>query len=465
MSQSQIKRNREYNEARRVMNDWAKRDFEREKMLEQVYQQSINRITRQIDDFYLRYAGRNGLTRLEANQIIRHFNVPAWANKAAEAVKNKDFSPETNKWLSTYNTKMYISRAELLKAELQLELQQLYANEHALIDKHLTEEAIAELKRQAGIMGNSATGSADRARRIVDGDFYGKHYSQRVWGQHYKEANRALFGALNEFYTDMTGYQNVRRKLMNQFDVSEAQAMRLLRTETSRIRADAQRESYTSNEFTHYRYCAEPGACRICADLDGVVFPVEDMEIGYNMYPMHPNCRCNTYGIIKMERKDGTSNLDEFEVRESKSGGLDLNLQMFARSDKKEIQEKVTIGEIDEKLFFKRKREFDNIFKNGLKTPIETIFNKKDSYYHIINRHPEDFFNDTGVEDIRKTLVSPEEIYETKDMFGNTGTSYIGEIDGEKLMVVTRNDIITAYKPNKKYYTKIRNQGVKLYGD
>ena len=48
-----LNRQQVYNEERRIQNEWAKRDFEREKMLEGVYRESIESIHKQIHDYYL----------------------------------------------------------------------------------------------------------------------------------------------------------------------------------------------------------------------------------------------------------------------------------------------------------------------------------------------------------------------------------------------------------------------------
>lgn len=305
-----------YNAERKVQNEWTKRDFQREKMLEEVYKESIGRMQSQIDNFYISYANRTGLTRAEANKRIKNFNVPKWANEAAQAVKEKDFSPYTNEWIKTYNTKMYISRVELLKAELELEMQNMYSQEHAILDKYLIDEALAEMKRQAGILGNSASGSVERARRIVDADFYGTNFSERIWGRtgYYSEMRKEVFSGLNRIYTDMTGYRSERNRLMRKFQASEYEAMRLLRTESSRIRADASIQSAKDNGATHYINVAEAGHCSLCGDWAGKAIPIEQAEPGYNMHPFHPHCFCSSYNHILMEYKDGRTTLDDFEI-------------------------------------------------------------------------------------------------------------------------------------------------------
>ena len=70
------------------------------------------------------------------------------------------------------------------------------------------------------------------------------------------------------------------------------------------------------NGFTHMIYVAEPGACDICGPLDRKAIPIDKVEKGVNMFPMHPNCRCSAYGHIKMNYKSGGSTLDDYDYTE-----------------------------------------------------------------------------------------------------------------------------------------------------
>ncbi len=325
-----------YSQERKMQDEWAKRDFDRERMIEEVHKESIKRIQGKIDDFYMKYASDSGLTRQEANRVLKDFNVPDWANKAkievdkaiADKAKNPSlhkfkmknkldyFSPETNKWLRAYNAKMKISRLELLKGELEIELQKMYAQDHAIIDTYLTEEYRAELKRQAGILGMSSSGVSKNIENIINADFYGANFSEAIWGRngHYDSTRKEVFKSLNRFYTDMGGYREIRRDLMKKFEVTEYESMRLLRTECSRIRNTAQMNTYKEHDFDYFVYVTESGACSECAWWEGKAIPVDGGSMGFNVPPLHPNCRCHTYGVIRMDKKDGTSNLDEYDI-------------------------------------------------------------------------------------------------------------------------------------------------------
>lgn len=307
--------NQRYNAERKAQAELIKRDIDRDKILAQLYQESFDRMQSEIDRFYLAYAKKEGLTKQEAMKKASEFDVTKLAKKAEKAVKEKDFSPETNSWLRTYNLKMKVSRLELLKAELALEIQNLTSEVNEVFDKARREEYLAEYQRQAGILGISSSGAKKRMQSILDADFYGQNFSSRIWGRTGLQADlqRDVFSSLNRIYTDMMGYKQEMGRLNKKYETSKANAQRLLKTEIARINADTQLAMLKENGFTHMIYVAEPGACDICAFLDGKAFPVDELEKGVNMYPMHPCCKCSGYGHIKMDYKKGGSTLDEFK--------------------------------------------------------------------------------------------------------------------------------------------------------
>lgn len=316
MVNKQTTKNQRYNAERKAQAELIKRDIDRDKILAQLYQESFDRMQSEIDRFYLAYAKKEGLTKQEAMKKASEFDVTKFAKKAEKAVKEKDFSPKTNSWLRTYNLKMKVSRLELLKAELVLEIQNLTSEVNEVFDKARRDEYLAEYKRQAGILGISSSGAKKRMQSVLDADFYGQNFSSRVWGATGLQATlqRDVFASLNRVYTDMMGYKQEMARLAQKYETSRANAQRLLKTEIARINADTQLAMLKDNGFTHMIYVAEPGACDICKPLDQKAIPIDKVEKGVNMFPMHPNCRCSAYGHIKMNYKAGGSTLTDFEV-------------------------------------------------------------------------------------------------------------------------------------------------------
>ena len=312
MRNKRITNNQRYNAERKAQSELMKRDLDRDKILTKIYQESFDRMQRGIDGFYMRYASKEGLTKQEAMKRASEMDVKKFAVKAAKAVKEKDFSQGTNEWLKVYNLKMKVSRLELLKAELTLEIQNLTADVNEVFDKARIDEYLNEYKRQAGILGISSSGAKKRMQAILDADFYGQTFSERVWGNLGLRATlqRDVFGSLNRVFTDMMGYKKEMKRLSSKYGTSEQNAKRLLKTEIARINSDTQLTMLKDNDFTHLIYVAEVGACKICAPLDGKAIPIDEAEKGVNMYPMHPNCRCSAYGHIKMNYKNGGNTLD-----------------------------------------------------------------------------------------------------------------------------------------------------------
>lgn len=368
--------NRLYNAERKAQAELIKRDLDRDKLITQLYQESYDRLQAQIDKFYLGYAGREGLTKQEAMKRASEFDVTKFAEKARKAVKEKDFSHKTNSWLRVYNLKMKVSRLELLKAELGLEINSLTSNLDKVFDKARRSEYLAEFKRQAGILSISSKGAKKRLDSILDADFYGQNFSSRVWGKTGLQPmlQRDVFASLNRIYTDMNGYQKEMKRLANKYGTSEYNAKRLIKTEIARINSDTDHAMLRDNGFTHMIFVAESGACDICRPLNNTAVPIDKVEKGVNMFPMHPNCRCSAYGHIEMKYKDGRSTLDQFEKWDESEDNIIL--EQTGENNKDSLSTRAIAGEKQKLLPF----EDDEIFEAQDSDDIDAFFNKQEKY-------------------------------------------------------------------------------------
>ena len=318
--------NRQYNAEREAMDAWAKRDLDIEKLTEQVYQGAMQHITDEVDAFYLRYANRNGVSIKEARKRADNMDVTDYFQKAYEAVRDKDFSDEAEEWLRVYNLKMSTSRLELEKAKINLELLKMYSEIENITNEQLEQARLSEIARQtdliakyeeqAGILGNSVGNPTDRLKGVVNADFYGANFSERIWSRngHYASLRKELFKSLNNLSVDMTGYRKERNRLMKIFNTSKYESMRLIRTEHQRVNMQVQHAMATENEFTHYTYVAEPSACSICKALAGKTFKIEDYEMGVTAPLLHSNCKCSVYYHIEMTYSNGRKTTDDMDI-------------------------------------------------------------------------------------------------------------------------------------------------------
>lgn len=305
-----------YEAERKFQSDLMKRDLNREQLLHELYTESYNRMQKKIDDDFIRYASKEGMSVSEARKLADQMDVKRFNDRAAKAVRENDFSQETNRFLKLYNLKMRTSRAELLKAEIALEIQNLHAEAFDLMDKERRneqEKLIEHLKEQSGVLRISGSNIAMQMDKILKADFYGQSFAESVWGKNglHVQMQKDVFASLNRIYTDMDGYKKERTYLSKKYDTSLSNADRLLKTEISRIQSQSAERVAKDNGFTHYIYVAEPGACERCKPFDSVAIPIDGLKQGINLAPLHPRCRCSGYYQIKTKLND----LSEFKTK------------------------------------------------------------------------------------------------------------------------------------------------------
>lgn len=271
-----------------------KEDAKQSKIIAEKYQKALDQIEKEISANWERFAGKEGVTLSDAKKMALEMDVKAFARKAKEYVKAKDFSKTANDELRLYNVTMRVNRLELLKSQIGLELVALSDDLDKYTAETLTKSGLAEAKRQAGILGETVF---ENYRRFVDsvanGSFQGATFSERIWGNTgalKAELDRLLIRAL----TQGRNPRELARELRSVFESSKYEAERLMRTETARMQMSVQQKSYLENDIDEFEFVAEPSACGLCRPLDGKTFKVSKMEPGLNAAPMHPNCRCST---------------------------------------------------------------------------------------------------------------------------------------------------------------------------
>ncbi|MCI1654978.1 MAG: minor capsid protein [Lachnospiraceae bacterium] len=133
----------------------------------------------------------------------------------------------------------------------------------------------------------------------MNASFHNATFSDRIWQNH--TLLKADFAKQLEIGLIQGKHPTVLdRDLRKTWDVSQYQALRLMRTELARVQIDAQMQSYDNAGVTEYTYitCGFGDACPVCRALDGRHFKTTDMAPGENAPPMHPNCHCSTAAYV-----------------------------------------------------------------------------------------------------------------------------------------------------------------------
>ncbi len=128
----------------------------------------------------------------------------------------------------------------------------------------------------------------------------GKHWSDRIW-EHKAELQQTLEKGLLDCLNRGTSSEELVQTIMERFNVSYHQAKRITKTELAHIQVQSAVDRYKAAGVDMYEfYCVEDErTCEECGKLHGQIFPFLVAEIGTNMPPIHPNCRCTIIPIIE----------------------------------------------------------------------------------------------------------------------------------------------------------------------
>lgn len=283
------------------------KDFDR--LLQEHYDTLLDSINKDISEQYTRYAKREGYTLAEARKKVAQEDVQAFSNQAKKLVakardifkkKGKveyaDFSDEVNTRLRLYNATMRINRLEMLKAQIGLEMIDNNMDIYSSMTDRLNNEYVEELKRQAGILSDSA-GAVKAAEKssIVMASTGNATLSERLW------ANSDVFKArLDQLLTKQMVQglnprviaRDLKPYLKDEVNNARYVTERLARTESARVQTQAQLRSFKKYHIRTCKWHAEPSACKVCLEIvsrnDGV-YSVDDVPD----LPVHPNCRCS----------------------------------------------------------------------------------------------------------------------------------------------------------------------------
>ena len=282
---------------------WAKREEaalrqriadekEYDKRIKEIYADMLDACQKEIDSFYGKYASAEGISINEAKKRVSQLDIEAYERKAASYVKNKTFSKTANAEMRLYNATMKINRLEMLKANIGLELISGHDELEKFMEEILQGRTEDELKRQAGILGDTIRDNAKAAHSIVNASFHNATFSERIWM--YQDLLKADLAKLLQ--SGMIQGKNPRvlaRELESKFGASKYNAERLMRTELARVQTDAQKKSFQRMDFEEYTFHANSNCCDACQALNGKHFKVKDMMPGENAAPIHPGCRCS----------------------------------------------------------------------------------------------------------------------------------------------------------------------------
>lgn len=280
------------------------------KELTKLYKKTNKNIKDEIETFIGKYANQNGISIEDTKKIVSQLEVDEYSKKAQRYIKENNFSTQANQEMKIYNLTIKTSRFELLEKKIDLELIAMADKEDKMLKRELTLKIIETAERQSGLLGGTMWSQKELeavTRSLLNSSFYSARFSERIWMNKAitsREINRKLAEHLQQaiirgknpktWYKDMRQYLN--KGLRADIQKANYNSLRLAVTETARVQMEIQIETLNRNDYEKYIWIAEPTACPICAEFANMVFTIKEAEMGGNLPPLHPWCRCSIAG-------------------------------------------------------------------------------------------------------------------------------------------------------------------------
>ena len=139
-----------------------------------------------------------------------------------------------------------------------------------------------------------------QVNQVLNTAWSGKHYSQRIYGTNSKIAER-----VKKDITDMIiqgkNTEQIKSRIMLDFDVSYSYADRLIRTEASHVYNEAAKKAYEEAKVEKVQIVGtdDEQLCPECGEYLNQIYIMGEQP----RLPVHPNCRCCYAPIVDLTEK------------------------------------------------------------------------------------------------------------------------------------------------------------------
>ena len=273
-----------------------------ERDMKKQFSRVYRNIEGQIAKLYFKYADENGLSYEEAVKYLTQ-------NERKEFQKNLEFYIEKSKdaeysdrfkgHLKALSTRERVKRLEELKLNIEYEVNELY-REYG-VDTQLTFEdifkesyhrTIFDIQQFQGFGTSFSKVYHNIFESLLEYPWSGKNYSEKIWAN-IDNFSGKLENVLTAGIIQGKSNQEMASELQKATDIAYKNTIRLIRTETNFIAAEASHKAYQEYGVEKYQFLAtlDLRTSEICRSLDGSIFLEKDRKVGVNCHPMHPHCR------------------------------------------------------------------------------------------------------------------------------------------------------------------------------
>ena len=282
--------------------------------LAKLYGETFKDVQKEIFAFYAKYAEDNKITIQEAKQRLRRTDLSDYrenARRYREEVK----TPELLERLNEQYVSSKATRLDALKLDLTYQLGLLQGKVSGSFDSYLKKLAKHSYRKISGGLSDS-TLNEPALEQLVKTPFKGYNYTQQVWGN-VDHLAKDLHKTLTRGFVKGFSPHEMATEIRKRHDVAKHRAETLVRTDGSMVINNATLKRYKDVGLKFYRIHVhiDSRTSDICMNISKLdkAYKLSEAQPGYNMPPLHPNCRSTI--VPDDEDMDRADDRDVEEVR------------------------------------------------------------------------------------------------------------------------------------------------------
>lgn len=194
------------------------------------------------------------------------------------------------------------NRLESVVTAIDRELDRLFQKEEDLLTEAFIKKYIYTSKDVARELGVSFTEIPTLfVKEVISQNWSGLTFSERIWDGHRRKLASDIKESLKAGLIRGDSIRDISRVIQKKWNTSLNNASRLVRTEMNWVMNQAHINNYKEHGVTHYQFLAfiDHRTSDVCKARDGEVISIDQAKAGYNLPPLHPNCRSAIIPITK----------------------------------------------------------------------------------------------------------------------------------------------------------------------
>lgn len=265
--------------------------------LKKLLKKNLDSVEKQIADFYKKYGDEGKYAESLSYAEFQKYKAKLRL-KAKQNPQDKILQRLAKQDIPKYR----IDRLRALQTDLQIQLTEATRGQEAGIYKTLKDVAKVSQATTALRFKKTLDVAFDKIasrklEKILSSDWVGNmNWSERLWKDR-ELVGKKVTEILETGLPQGKSMQDMARDLKEATQSSFNDAFRLIRTESAHVDGEVLLESFKQAKeelgYEYYIYDAflDDRTSKICRELDGKRFKIDDAEIGVNYFPMHPSCR------------------------------------------------------------------------------------------------------------------------------------------------------------------------------